>query len=116
HMRYCCCHSRSYRRTVLFTSDAGGSPYHNGGRIAFGPDGMLYAIVGDAHNSSNAQDTTNEDRGKIIRIEPDGAAPSDTPFGDRVWVYGIRNSFGFAFDPQTDDLWETDNGPSCHDE
>ena len=51
-------------RTVLFTSAAGGSSYHNGGRIAFGPDGMLYAIVGDAHDSSNAQDTTNEDRGQ----------------------------------------------------
>jgi glucose/arabinose dehydrogenase len=103
-------------RTVLFTSVAGGSSYHNGGRIAFGPDGMLYAIVGDAHDSSNAQDTTNEDRGKIIRIEPDGDVPSDNPFGDRVWVFGIRNSFGFAFDPQTNELWETENGPSCNDE
>jgi glucose/arabinose dehydrogenase len=92
------------------------SSFHNGGRIAFGPDGMLYAIVGDAHDSSNAQDTTNEDRGKIIRIEPDGDAPTDNPFGDRVWAFGIRNSFGFAFDPRTGDLWETENGPSCNDE
>ncbi|HET9248699.1 MAG TPA: PQQ-dependent sugar dehydrogenase [Actinomycetota bacterium] len=103
-------------RKVLFTSVAGGSPYHNGGRIAFGPDGMLYAIVGDAHDAANAQDTTDEDRGKIIRIEPDGDVPSDNPFDDRVWVFGIRNSFGFAFDPQTDDLWETENGPACNDE
>jgi glucose/arabinose dehydrogenase len=103
-------------RTVLFTSVAGGSSYHNGGRIAFGPDGMLYAIVGDAHDSTNAQDTANEDRGKIIRIEPDGDVPSDNPFGDRVWAFGIRNSFGFAFDPRTDELWETENGPSCNDE
>ena len=77
---------------------------------------MLYAIVGDAHDSSNAQDTSDEDRGKIIRIEPDGDVPSDNPFGDRVWAFGIRNSFGFAFDPQTDDLWETENGPECNDE
>jgi len=115
-LRYRDDHGSGVNRTVLFTSVAGGSPYHNGGRIAFGPDGMLYAIVGDAHNSSNAQDTTNEDRGKIIRIEPDGDAPSDNPFGDRVWAFGIRNSFGFAFDPQTGDLWETENGPSCNDE
>jgi glucose/arabinose dehydrogenase len=77
---------------------------------------MLYAIVGDAHDASNAQDTTDEDRGKIIRIEPDGDVPADNPFDDRVWVFGIRNSFGFAFDPQTDALWETENGPECNDE
>jgi len=115
-LRYRDRHGSGVSRTVLFTSVAGGSPYHNGGRIAFGPDGMLYAIVGDAHDSSNAQDTTNEDRGKIIRIEPNGNVPSDNPFGNRVWAFGIRNSFGFAFDPQTDELWETENGPSCNDE
>jgi aldose sugar dehydrogenase len=115
-LRYRDDHGSGVNRTVLFTSGAGGSPYHNGGRIAFGPDGMLYAIVGDAHDSSNAQDTNGEDRGKIIRIDPDGHVPSDNPFGDRVWAFGIRNSFGFAFDPQTGDLWETENGPSCNDE
>ncbi|HEU5224852.1 MAG TPA: PQQ-dependent sugar dehydrogenase, partial [Actinomycetota bacterium] len=111
-LRYRDRHGSGVSRTVLFTSVAGGSPYHNGGRIAFGPDGMLYAIVGDAHDSSNAQDITDEDRGKIIRIEPDGGVPSDNPFGNRVWVFGIRNSFGFDFDPRTDELWETENGPS----
>ena len=114
-LRYRDRHGSGVGRTVLFTSVAGGSPYHNGGRIAFGPDGMLYAIVGDAHDSANAQDT-NEDRGKIIRIEPNGNVPSDNPFGNRVWAFGIRNSFGFAFDPRTDELWETENGPSCNDE
>ena len=103
-------------RRVLFSSIAGGAPYHNGGRIAFGPDGMLYAIVGDAHDSSNAQDLTDEDRGKIIRLTPDGEIPDDNPLDGRLYAYGIRNSFGFAFDPQTDDLWETENGPSCNDE
>jgi len=103
-------------RRVLLSTVAGASPYHNGGRILFGPDGMLYAIVGDAHNASNSQDLSNENRGKILRIEPDGDVPSDNPFDDRVWAFGIRNSFGFAFDPETDSLWETENGPECNDE
>jgi len=84
-------------RTVLTGLQKAG--IHNGGRIAFGPDGMLYAIVGDAHDSSNAQDTTNEDRGKIIRIEPNGNVPSDNPFGNRVWAFGIRNCQSFTYPP-----------------
>jgi glucose/arabinose dehydrogenase len=102
-------------RHTLLSTPAGGGPYHNGGRILFGSDGMLYAIVGDAHDSSNSQDMS-ENRGKILRIEPDGDVPAGNPFDDRVWAFGIRNSFGFAFDPQTDDLWETENGPGCNDE
>jgi glucose/arabinose dehydrogenase len=102
--------------TVIFTSPASGSPYHNGGRIAFGPDGMLYAIVGDGHDAANAQDRSDNDLGKIIRIAPDGSVPTTNPFGDRIWAFGIRNSFGFAFDPRTDRLWETENGPACNDE
>jgi glucose/arabinose dehydrogenase len=103
-------------QTVLFSSPAGGGVYHNGGRIAFGPDGLLYAVVGDDHDGSNSQDLSNNDRGKIIRIDPDGDVPNTNPFDNRVWAYGIRNSFGFAWDPETGALWETDNGPSCNDE
>jgi hypothetical protein len=49
---------------------------------------MLYAIVGDGHDAGNAQDRTNNDRGKIIRITPDGDVPATNPFGDRVWALG----------------------------
>jgi glucose/arabinose dehydrogenase len=77
---------------------------------------MLYAIVGDAHDPANAQDLSDEDRGKIIRIRSTGGVPGGNPFGDRVWAFGIRNSFGFAFNPADDRLWETENGPSCNDE
>jgi glucose/arabinose dehydrogenase len=101
---------------VLFSSPAGPGEYHNGGRIAFGPDGKLYAIVGDGHDAATAQDLSDEDRGKIIRLTPNGGVPSGNPFADRVWAYGIRNSFGFAFDPQSGGLWETENGPACNDE
>jgi len=100
----------------VFSSVAGTSSYHNGGRIVFGPDGKLYAIVGDAHDAANAQDLSDEDRGKIIRLLPDGEVPATNPFGDRIWAYGVRNSFGFAFDPDGGGLWETENGPACNDE
>jgi glucose/arabinose dehydrogenase len=103
-------------RTVIFSSPASSSPYHNGGRILFGPDGMLYATVGDGHDASNAQDRSDNDRGKILRMTPGGRAPGTNPSADRIWAFGIRNSFGFGFDPDTDDLWATDNGPSCNDE
>jgi len=102
-------------RRAIFSSPASSSPYHNGGRILFGPDGKLYAIVGDGHGASNSQDLSN-DQGKILRLEPNGEIPRTNPFGDRLFAYGIRNSFGFAFDPETERLWETENGPSGWDE
>jgi glucose/arabinose dehydrogenase len=115
-LRYRDDNGRGVGRKILFSTVAGTGQYHNGGRILFGPDGMLYAIVGDAHDSSNAQDLTDEERGKIVRMTPGGGVPNDNPFDDHVWAYGIRNSFGFAFDPKTDELWETENGPECNDE
>ena len=102
---------------VLMSQPASADPYHNGGRILFGPDGMLYAIVGDGHDSSNSQDLSGNLRGKILRMTPDGGVPADNPIaGSRVFAFGIRNSFGFTFDPQTNSLWETENGPECNDE
>jgi glucose/arabinose dehydrogenase len=105
---------------VLLSTPASASPYHNGGRIAFGPGGMLFAIVGDGHTPGNAQDLTRNLRGKMLRIRPDGGIPADNPIiGGRrthVFAYGIRNSFGFTFDPIGGRLWETENGPACNDE
>jgi glucose/arabinose dehydrogenase len=103
---------------VLLSQPASSDPYHNGGRIQFGPDGMLYAIVGDGHDSANAQTVSSSDlRGKILRMTPDGKAPPDDPIaGTRIYAFGIRNSYGFTFDPQTGKLWETENGPACNDE
>jgi glucose/arabinose dehydrogenase len=105
------------RMRVLMSQRASSSPYHNGGRIVFGPDGMLYAIVGDGHDSSNSQDLSGNLRGKILRMTPAGGVPSDNPIaGSRVFAFGVRNSFGFTFDPKTGSLWETENGPECNDE
>jgi glucose/arabinose dehydrogenase len=105
------------RMRVLISQPASSSPYHNGGRIQFGPDGMLYAIIGDGHDSSNSQELGGNLRGKILRMTPAGGVPPDNPIaGSRVFAFGIRNSYGFTFDPQTGHLWETENGPECNDE
>lgn len=70
---------------------------HNGGRLAFGPDGMLYATAGDAGNSARAQDLASLG-GKILRMTPEGAVPADNPFpGSYVYSYGHRNPQGLAW-------------------
>jgi len=72
--------------------------HHNGGRIAFGPDGMLYATAGDAGDRPSAQDM-NALSGKILRMTPDGDVPDDNPFDDSlVYSLGHRNPQGIAWD------------------
>jgi glucose/arabinose dehydrogenase len=90
--------------------------HHDGGRIMFGPDGKLYVVVGENDSPPLAQDLAVT-AGKILRLNADGTVPSDNPLsGSPIIAYGIRNSFGFTFDPQTGRLWETENGPECNDE
>ncbi|WP_210479839.1 sorbosone dehydrogenase family protein [Naasia sp. SYSU D00948] len=70
---------------------------HNGGRIAFGPDGMLYATSGDAGRRETGQDPASLN-GKILRMTPEGRVPEGNPFGDSlVWSMGHRNPQGIAW-------------------
>jgi glucose/arabinose dehydrogenase len=88
---------------------------HNGGRIAFGPDSLLYITTGDAANPSSAQDTASL-AGKILRIRRDGSIPEDNPFGNAVYSYGHRNPQGLAWHPETGRLYASEHGPDRMDE
>ncbi|WP_224368938.1 PQQ-dependent sugar dehydrogenase [Hyalangium versicolor] len=85
--------------------------YHDGGRIRFGPDGMLYVGTGDAREPDHAQDAKSPS-GKLLRLTPEGQVPSDNPFpGSPVFLLGIRNLQGWDWkDRET--LYVTDHGPS----
>ncbi|HYO06427.1 MAG TPA: PQQ-dependent sugar dehydrogenase, partial [Phototrophicaceae bacterium] len=113
-------------------------PYHNGGKLKIGPDKQLYAVIGDLVTINNTlqnrpdesnRTTVPNNSSVIIRIDPtDGAPPKDNPFYkyynndsnlkslSYYYAYGIRNSFGFDFDPLTAKLWDTENGEDKYDE
>lgn len=116
--------NRTYNRIVLLKQEGAewaeqrallegipGDLYHNGGRLAIGPDGMLYATTGDAEERALSQDKGSL-AGKILRMTPNGEIPSDNPFPDSyVYSYGHRNPQGIAW---TKDgvMYATEHGPS----
>lgn len=87
---------------------------HDGGRIAFGPDGYLYVATGDAMVASLAQDTSSL-AGKFLRVTDEGAIPSDNPFKNAVYSYGHRNPQGITWDKEGR-LWATEHGSLGYDE
>jgi glucose/arabinose dehydrogenase len=104
-------------------------PNHNGGDIAFGPDGYLYIATGDGGSGGdplgNGQSLQTM-LGKLLRIDVDGSepydVPADNPFvGDRqalpeIWAYGLRNPWRFSFDRQTEDIFIGDVGQGSWEE
>ncbi len=112
--------------TVLFTQE---QPYsnHNGGHIAFGPNGFLYMGLGDGGSGGDpmghAQDTTTL-LGSMLRLNVTGeeaTAPPENPFtdepgADETWAHGLRNPWRFSFDPATGDLFIADVGQNDWEE
>jgi glucose/arabinose dehydrogenase len=115
---------------LVFDLPATPGPNHNGGVIAFGPDGFLYGVIGDLNRNGKLQNISSgpdpDDTGVIWRIDATtGGGASDNPFFtpaepaprmNRYFAYGVRNSFGLTFDPRTGGLWDTENGPNNYDE
>jgi len=117
--------------TFPFDSLQSNGPNHNGGIIAIGPDRKLYICTGDLDRGYYTNPTIEQNYsptnvagvGGIKRIELDGSIPLDNPFimhpDVRIksyYCYGVRNPFGIAFDPLTNKLWFTENGPDQYDE
>lgn len=99
---------------TVIVNDIRKNRYHNGGRIAFGPDGYLYVTTGDAQQSNLAQDRDSLN-GKILRVTKTGAAAPGNPFGTRVYSLGHRNPQGLAWD-SAGRLWSSELGNSSQDE
>ena len=103
-------------RVILDSLPATTVTTHNGGRLAFGPDGKLYVSIGDTNVPEHSQDLSRLE-GAILRYNPDGSIPDDNPVpGSPVFAKGLRNVFGMAFQPGSGRLFATDNGPGGFDE
>jgi glucose/arabinose dehydrogenase len=113
-----------------FDPNQNNANYHHGGKLKIGPDRKLYISTGDTNRGygngrieQNTSSTQIAGSGGIYRLELDGTIPTNNPFfyhqDPRVralFAYGIRNCFGMSFDPITNELWITDNGPELYDE
>lgn len=109
-------------RIILELDNLSTATNHNGGAIHFGPDGKLYAAVGENANPANAQTLSNM-LGKVLRINSDGTIPTDNPFFNAavgnnrsIWTLGLRNPFTFAFQPGTGRVFINDVGQSAWEE
>ena len=109
-------------RSIFELDTLSAATNHNGGALAFGPDGKLYAAVGENGNGANAQSMANV-LGKMLRINADGTIPTDNPFfasaagnNRAIWALGLRNPFTFAFDPAGGQMFINDVGQDTWEE
>ena len=100
-------------------------PNHNGGKMQIGPDGMLYAVKGDLNRDGMLQNVRDgplpDDTSVILRVDYNGNGVGNvlSALGvdlSKYYAYGVRNSFGFDFDPLTGILWDAEDGPADFDE
>lgn len=106
---------KEWREVRVLLDGIPGHRLYNGGRIGFGPDGMLYVTTGWTENREAPQDVTSL-AGKILRIQPDGSVPNDNPFpGSPVWTLGHRNPQGIAWD-EGGRMFAAEHGQSALDE
>jgi len=110
---------------LLLNLPAEPGPRYNGGPVAIGQDGNVYIIIGDVEgHTTQVQNFENRSAADgtsgVLRVGQNGENPEPVIgtgiFGKYYFAYGIRNSFGLAFDPETGKLWDTENGPSFGDE
>ncbi|MEO9363026.1 MAG: PQQ-dependent sugar dehydrogenase [Nitrososphaera sp.] len=99
-------------------------PNHDGGKMIVGPDGYLYAVIGDLNRNGVLQNYKNagapDNTSVILKVAPDGKPAANVLSGaaglEGYYAYGVRNGFGIEFDPRTGKLWDTENGPDRYDE
>ena len=105
---------RLAEQVVLF-DNIPANTIHDGGRLRFGPDGLLYVTAGDAANEPLAQNLASF-AGKVLRLNPDGTSARGNPFGSPIFSYGHRNPQGIDWHPVTGDLWSSEHGANGNDE
>lgn len=103
------------REEVLLSGIPAGR-IHNGGILAFGPDGKLYIEVGVDNSVMEKAQDKDYLGGKVLRLNPDGSIPDDNPFGTAIFTYGHRNLFGLSFHPRSGKAYISEAGPDKNDE
>jgi len=123
--RYELVNDKLTNRRLLLDLPANPGPAHNGGKLVIGPDHNLYIVNGDLYGSTILQNIANgrqpDGTGGVLRVTQDGKPINNGILGSEYplslyYAYGIRNSFGLAFDPVSGKLWDTENGPYYGDE